>query len=113
MCVLAPKGRKYLQVLNPDEVYFSSDEVQMEYILGNAGQLATSGEKEILAPAAVIEGVGVGLAMSPVAAEAGSDAYYYAAGHPGEVSQFMQGFQWPKVAPPPTTQIHSVAGRAP
>jgi len=39
-CKLGPKGREYLDVINPDDIYFPSESARIDYTLGLSGTLA-------------------------------------------------------------------------
>jgi RHS repeat-associated protein len=100
VCVLAPKGREYLKVLNPNEIYFSGDDARIDYFATLVNAETTSGEKEILAPAAVLEAAGLGIAVGPDAAGAAAETV---AENPATTADFIQAFgNGLKGIPPPS-----------
>ena len=49
VCFLAPKGRNYLQVINPNDYYASSIEAVMDYELGLSGRWSSAGVNAAMA----------------------------------------------------------------
>jgi RHS repeat-associated protein len=85
-----------------------------EYIAKVAGQVSAetdAAKKYILAPAAVLEGVGLGIAIGgPAAATTMRTTVAIVATHPDEASDFAKGFAAPKGAPPPISPA-GIGGR--